>query len=229
MEELQSTEALDREILEDARKKAYRTLKTADDAVKANASAWEQKAAEAAAELEGRYEARRRRSLAEISARLPLDKQRIWSEYVEKLLDSAAADWFAGLSRERALALLENELAKRLAECPEFAAAKTVRVAWRGLEQAEAGALIKKQLPGVDLVFENSAAGEGIPSSGGRAYPELALDIPAVRISSSINMLVDSLLHDKRAELIAALLGPGALSGPGRVGEQGISEGARGA
>ncbi|MDR0623221.1 MAG: ATPase [Treponema sp.] len=222
MEELQSTETLDREILEDARKKAYRILKTADDAVKAGAAAWEKKSAEAAAELENRYRARRRRSLAEISARLPLDKQRLWSEYVEKLLDSAAADWFAGLDREQVLALLGKELEKRLAECPEFAAAGTIGVTRRGLEKAEAETAVKKQLPHARLVFEDSPAGEGL-------YPELTLDIPAVRITASINILVDSLLHDKRAELAAALLGPGGLSGPDRAGGNGISEGVRGA
>jgi hypothetical protein len=219
MEELQSTEVLDREILEDARKKAYRILKTADDTVKAASAAGEKKAAEAVSELESRYAARRQRSIAEIFARLPLDKQRIWSEKVETLLGSATEAWFAGLGRERVLALLEKELEKRLAECPEFAAAETVRLEYYRLEKAEAEALVKKQLPQARPVFEKSAAGGG-------EYPELVLDIPAARITASINMLVDSLLHDKRAELAAALLGPGGLSGPGRSGGNGVSEGA---
>lgn len=231
MEELQSTETLDREILEDARKKAYRILKAADDTVKAQTAAWEKKAAEALAELEGRYDARRQRSLAEISARLPLDKQRIWSEYLERLLDSAAADWFAGLGRDRALKLLEKELEIRLAECPEFAAAGKIRVAWSGLERAEAELIIKKRLPRADLVFESPATGEGAEKTAprDRAYPKLIVDIPAARITASIAMLVDTLLHDKRAELAAALSEPGALSGPGGAGERGIAEGARGA
>jgi hypothetical protein len=220
MEELLSTETLDREILEDARKKAYRILKTADDTVKANAAAWEKKTAEAAAELEDRYALRRRTSLAEISARLPLDKQRIWSEYVEGLLDSAAAEWFAALDRGRVLALLGEELAKRLGECPEFAAAEAVRLGCYRLDRAEAEALVKKQLPRARLVFEDSPAGEG-------GYPELTLDIPAARITASMYMLVDSLLHDRRAELAGALLGSGGLSGPESGG--GVSEGARGA
>jgi hypothetical protein len=224
MEELQSTETLDREILEDARKKAYRILKTADDAVKAGAAAWDKKTAEAIAELEAGYEARRRRSLAEIAARLPLDKRRIWSGYVEKLLDSSAAEWFAALGREQALALLGKELEKRLAECPEFAAAGKIRAAPRRLEKAEAEALVKKQLPRADLVFETPA-----PAPDGAAYPELVLDIPAVRITASINILVDSLLRGRRAELAGALLGPGGLSGPAGAGETGIAEGARGA
>jgi hypothetical protein len=41
MEELQSTEALDREILEDARKKAFKILKGADETLASSKTAWE--------------------------------------------------------------------------------------------------------------------------------------------------------------------------------------------
>jgi hypothetical protein len=43
MEELQSTEALDREILEDARKKAFKILKTAGETEAASQTAWDRK------------------------------------------------------------------------------------------------------------------------------------------------------------------------------------------
>ena len=61
MEELQSTEVLDREILEDARRKAFRILKTADDTVKSNTAGWEKKTAAALKDLNTRHEERRRR------------------------------------------------------------------------------------------------------------------------------------------------------------------------
>jgi hypothetical protein len=219
MEELQSTEALDREILEDARKKAFKILKTADDAVKANHEAWEKKTRESIAELERHYTDRRQESVVEILARLPLEMRRIWSEKVEGFLQSATADWFGALSREQVLALLDRELERRVAECPEFAAAGTIRVGLNRLSQGEAGALVKKHLPGAVLAFENSISPQG-------DYPELVLDIPAVKLTASIGLAVDSLLLTKRAELIEALLGPEALTGPG--GMTGDSEGAQG-
>ena len=43
MEELQSTEALDREILEDARKKAFKILKSADESAASAKAAWDRK------------------------------------------------------------------------------------------------------------------------------------------------------------------------------------------
>jgi hypothetical protein len=225
MEEIQSPEVLEREILEDARKKAFKVLKGADEAVKANNAAWEKKTADAIAELENRYAARRKETAAEILARLPLDKRRIWSEKVEGFLVSAVADWFGALSREQILRFLDRELERRLADCPEFAAAGTVRAGFTHLSQTEAGSLVKKHLPGARLEFEELA-----PPAGGKSrtgYPELVLNIPEVKLSASIKMAVDSLLLDKRAELIEALLGPEALRGPGALEER-KSEGAQG-
>jgi hypothetical protein len=225
MEELQSPEVLEREILEDARRKAFKILKTADDAVKANTAGWEKKTADSLADLERRYSLRRQESASEILARLPLDMRRVWSEKVEGFLASAVADWFGSLKREQILSFLDGELKSRLAECPEFAAAETIRAGFTGLSQAEAAALVKKHLPGAAPVFEDISA----PAGGlvRENYPELVLDIPAARLIASIKMTVNSLLLSKRAELIEALLGPEALKGPGGLDER-KTEGAQG-
>jgi hypothetical protein len=251
MEELQSTEVLDREILEDARKKAFRILKAADDLVKANSDDWEKKTREAIAELEHHYADRRQEAVVEILARLPLDMRRIWSEKVEGFLNLAVEEWFESLSREQALTVLDRELNFRLAACPEFTAARTIRVWYSGLNQAEAGSLVKKHLPGAALVFEgspedegagnpagdpaNSAGAAGIPApekppaflAGQENYPELILDMPAIRLTASIRKAVDFLLLKKRAELVEALLGPEALTGPGGITTGNDAEGAR--
>ena len=54
MEELRSTEVLDREILEDARKKAQKILKTAEDAHAAQAQDWDKKINGAVESIYGR-------------------------------------------------------------------------------------------------------------------------------------------------------------------------------
>jgi hypothetical protein len=232
MEELQSPEILEREILEDARKKAFKILKTADEVVKDHTEAWEKKTAGAIAELENHYAARRQEAVVEILARLPLEMRRIWSEKVEGFLRSATESWFENLSRSQALDLLERELEKRLADCPDFAGAGTIRVMACHLSPAEAEALIRKHLPGAVLIFENSPSAENgeipAPGSGQGDYPELVLDIPVVKLTASIRQAVDFLLLKKRAELIEALLGPAALLGPGGTTGSGDFEGARG-
>ncbi|MDR0878798.1 MAG: ATPase [Treponema sp.] len=208
MEELQSTEILDREILEDARKKAYRILKTADETVKTNASVWEKKIAGAIAEMESRYAARKREVHDEIMARLPMDKRRAKSEKIEEYLASAVDHWYRHQSPERVLALLEAELQKRLSQCPEFTAVpdkSLVTGKLRNIKKAEAEPLLKKlKLSGCTL--------EELPSFSGKPYPEIVLDIKPVRITASIDMVVDTLLHVKRAELITALIGSEALN-----------------
>jgi hypothetical protein len=120
MEELQSTEVLDREILEDARRKAFRVLKAADDTVKTGALAWEKKTSQAVDDLKRRFEERCGKASEEIMARLPLDKSRAESEKIEGLLRTALDTWYAAQSREKIVGLLELELRRRLGDCPEF-------------------------------------------------------------------------------------------------------------
>jgi glutamate formiminotransferase len=221
MEELQSTEVLDREILEDARRRAFRILKTADDTVRSNAAVWEKKTADALADLNTRHEERRRRAAEEIMARLPLDQRRAESEKIEALLSRALDLWYAAQSRVRVLNILEGELRRRLGDYPEFSG-RPFRVTFYKLENGEGEALLKKTIPegqweintsglsaGGAAGASSTGAGAAIKASGvllGK-YPELVLDSPQVRITASVNMLVEELLADYRAELTRALIG----------------------
>jgi vacuolar-type H+-ATPase subunit E/Vma4 len=198
MEELQSTEILDREILEDARKKAYRILKTADETVKANAEAWEKKTESALNELREKYARRRDSAVQEIMARLPMDKRRARSEKVESLLRSAADSWYQGLDRKSALGILKNELKQRLDQCPEFSS-HAPRALIHNLEIAEARALFQELLPEQNIEIEKIVRED--------PYPGITLENSAVRITASITMTMDFLLHEKRAELSTALVG----------------------
>jgi hypothetical protein len=229
MEEIQSTEVLDREILEDARRKAFRVIKNADDTVKANTLAWEEKTARAVEDLRTRFEERRDRSSAEIMARLPLDMRRADSEKIEALVQRALDAWYEAQSRERILGLLEEELRLRLEDCPEFAAGlsasspgRNIRAMFYKIGKDEGEALLAKVLPpgawetvdyhlGVEGAASASSTGAGaaIRASGvlSGKYPELVLDSPELRITASINMLADSLLADYRGELSGALIG----------------------
>ncbi|MDR0642970.1 MAG: hypothetical protein LBG07_10980 [Treponema sp.] len=223
MEEIQSTDILDREILEDARRKAFRIIKTADDTVKTNTLAWEKKTAQAVEDLKTRFEDRRKKSSEEIMARLPLDKRRAESEKIEALVAQALDAWYGAQKRERILRFLEDELRLRLEDCPEFGTPQRgVKAMFYKIETEEGEALLARVLPKgswetVDYNFSvegaasasSSGAGAAIRASGvlSGKYPELVLDSPGLRITASINMLVFSLLADYRAELTAALIG----------------------
>jgi vacuolar-type H+-ATPase subunit E/Vma4 len=207
MEELQSTEVLDREILEDARRKAFKILKGADDTVKANAQSWEKKSGEAIAGIERRCEARKKRSAREIMARLPLDKRRAKAERVEAFLLSSAENWYKNQPRDRIIGLLETEMKSRLEEVPG-SLSESCRLIYAGLEKAEAEAIIAGALG--EASIPKSLSLEKTVSS----LPALTLDSPIVKIRVSIEMILDSILHEKREELVGALLGPDALTAP---------------
>ena len=205
MEELQSTEILDREILEDARKKAYRILKAADETVKAASGVWEKKIGETLEALNKKYAEQRKLAAAELMARLPMDKRRAKAEKVESLLRQAVEAWYSGLGRDKVLAILKTELETRLAECAEFFDSdEQGRAFIHKLERAEAQAILKAVLPGKACLVEEASALS--------PYPEIILDNRLVRISASIQKTVDFLLREKRAELIESLLGTAALN-----------------
>jgi vacuolar-type H+-ATPase subunit E/Vma4 len=205
MEELQSTEILDREILEDARKKASRILKAADETSAANAALWDKKTEEALAELRDRYALMREKTSAEIMARLPLDERRARSEIIEGLLSGAAEEWVSGLGRERVLAILEHTLLRYIAEYPEIREEKSIAVFLHNLPKKDAEPLLKKLFPSAEAQYKEEPALH--------RYPEIIIDTKKVRITSSIKMLLDSLLLDKREELVSALIGESAEGG----------------
>ena len=209
MEELKSTENLEREILEDARKKAHRILKTADETIKNKSAEWEKKTAAALEELNKKFAEQGRFASDEVMAVLPIEKRRAKAEKVESLLRSAVEAWYAGLSRERVLGFLKKELIKRLAVCAGLSGGAGLpggngqcRAVISGLTKAEAESVLKK-------VFSVPCQIEEIQSA--TAYPEFILENNDVRIYASVWKTVDFFLREKRAELVEALLGEGPL------------------
>ncbi|MCL2270520.1 MAG: ATPase [Treponema sp.] len=201
MEELQSTEILDREILEDARKKAHRILKTAEDTIKAKTTEWDKNLSAALGELEKKHAQQGKSALDEAMVRLPIDKRRVKAGKIEELLRDAVEIWYSGLSRERILALLKKELLKRIADSVPTAE-NGMRVRIHKIDKTEAEALMQS-------VSGASCAIEEFHSLS--AYPEIVVETPEARIYASIGKTVDFYLSDKRAELAEALLGHPAL------------------
>jgi vacuolar-type H+-ATPase subunit E/Vma4 len=226
MEELQSTEVLDREILEDARRKAQRTLREADETVASASTAWEQRTMDAIGGAKERHAQRMAASRAEIMARLPLDKSRSRLERIETLLRGAASAYLAALPRQRILALLEDELALRageLTEAVDIGAKKSgtekstpeaIQVSYRGLTQGELEAILKKIFPSTPWKLHEGNLARGADFPLGGDFPAVAADTQAVRVTVSAEAVVETLLEDKRGELASALLGAGVLETP---------------
>jgi len=203
MEELQSTDILDREILEDARKKAHRILKAADDTIKTKSAEWDNKLKTTLDDLEGKYAKNSKSTAEEIMAVLPIDKQRARARKIEELLNSAVESWYIRLNRQRVLKFLQTELSKRLASCGGFSASTGITAHIHKIEKAEAETILKAILPGKACTIETTQSTT--------AYPSIILENNEVRIYASVGKAVDFILGEKREELIAALLGENAL------------------
>jgi len=198
MEELQSTEILDREILEDARKKAVRILKTADETVNAQTAEWEKKTLTNIDELDKKYEEQRETAAAKIMARLPIDKHRVKIEKIESLLYSAVETWFKNLSRQKILDILAEELKKRLALCEDFYKAAKINARINGINRGEAETVFKKINISCDINEDSTV----------NRYPLITLEAGKIRIIAGIEKIVNFLLQEKRAELVEALVNP---------------------
>jgi vacuolar-type H+-ATPase subunit H len=216
MEELRTTEVLEREILEDARKKAARLLRTADDTLAQQKRDWEKKLADDLESIRKTYMIRMKKNIEDIFARQPLDFRRLRLKTNEGFLSAAIEDFLRGLDRKRLLSLLERELLLLLEtvtfEAAPTAAARDASIAavvrYSGLTLDETRSILKKSRAAFDWQFQETVAPDDMPpqSTLGR-FPIIVIDTGAFRLTASVEAAAASLLKDNREELAAALIG----------------------
>ena len=219
MEELRSTKVLDHEILEEARKKAFRILKTADENLEAQAKRWDRKIQRGVDSIRKNYDDKAKQSSEEILARFPLDKRRLRSETAESSLVKAMDDFLRSLAHEKLLTILEAELIKRLQFCagdwvlregekPEFL--------YSGLNITEARLILKK------VLGSKKSAPPSLPretkdwnfmeDKAVHKFPSVVINTKSQKINASVDSAARALIKNNRAELAGALLGEGVLN-----------------
>ena len=220
MEELKSTEVLDREILEDARKKAHKILKTADETLESQTQQWGKKIQRSVDSIRNVYAERIKKTEEEILARLPLDKRRLRSETAEKFLMDAMDKFLRSLSREKLLSILEGELLERLKACSEEAApgrGSPPDFIYSGLDLSEARGVLKKALGAMESGGSSVWSGEQKDwnlneDTHSHEFPFIVINTQTVKITASVETAARAMMNEKRAELAAALLGEGVLN-----------------
>jgi len=227
MEELRTTEVLEREILEDARKKAARLLRTTDDTIAQQKRDWEKKLADDLESIRKSYMTRMKKTVEDIFARQPLDKRRLRLKTHEGFLSGAIEDFLSGLDRNRTLSLLERELLERLNAvtgdvgardaAPAVAnngvannAAIPAIVRYSGLSLDETRSILKKSQAAFDWQFQEDLSSNDL-SSQNAIFPAIVIETDKFRLTASIESAAAALLKDNREELAAALLGPEVL------------------
>ena len=216
MEELHSTEMLDREILEDARKKAFKILKTSDDNVLSQAKRWESKTQRIITKINKAWDEKTLQMRAEVLTRGPLDRRRLRSETADFMLRQAMDEFLHSLKHEDLIAVLEQELGEKLSQCAEgeISRDEEPEFSCRNLSKNEAENILRKLLKDNDVGkvsgFNNWKI--NMTDNGVSVFPEIIIKTHNMRISVSVENTAYRLLDVKRAELASSLLGEGALN-----------------
>ena len=196
MEEIRGTEALEREILEDARKRADRIIRKAEENARLLGAQTEQRIKEAKAALLSEYQIKKRTAELEMLSRLPLEKARLDILYRDEILRKALKEALASMNPR----LFGLWCVKRLVCQVELVRKSPAKVLVHGLDSEtmrDIGALFGQ---GSDISIEEA------PTMKVRGLIVEPMDA-SYRISITENDLLEWLLDEKRGELAAALFG----------------------
>jgi len=197
MEELQNSEFLEKEILDDARKKAERILRASEKDKEKLEREWESRFKATVAELEARYEGLQRQALNRIEDSLPLEKKRRRLAFFESRFSAYLDAFFAELDQEALAGIIARGLEARKAALE----GRKVAVGFSGLDELTARGAVKRGLGGAaEPSFaraEGQARGLVVSGDGGEVICRLTVD-----------ELKSSLRRGKRAAL-GRLIGVG--------------------
>lgn len=195
MEEIVSAEAIRREILEDARKKAARLLEEGEAEAERNVAEIEAKAAQVVAEIFETNAAKSARYRMETMARFPLERTRMRTSFVDKKLREAVGSYVAAFPEARVAALSEAMIAK----AADFFAGKDVELRRKSVSEEAARRAASRALSKAASVVH--VEDPSLPAPG---FAALAADGSA-RVRATMDAIEEKLLDERRGELAKAL------------------------
>lgn len=196
MEEIRGTEALEQEILDDARKRAERIVRKAEDDAKSMRAIADKEIEQSLEALRQAYRQKQEKAEQEARSRVPLEKMRLEIQFKAAKLREATETAVSALPS----ALLARWCIAKLERQGELIRVSSTKIMVHGLDAdslRRIKALFGDQSES-SLIEDTSMKWRGIivePSD--RSY----------RISITENELLDWLLDEKRGELATALFG----------------------
>jgi V/A-type H+/Na+-transporting ATPase subunit E len=201
METVKSSEALESQILEDARAKARRILESADRECAAIRADWDRKAAEEARKLDAAGAARMEAMRQELASSLPLENMRARLSFIQKAVSDAMKELFDALSPADLARIIGGQLARVAAPFK----GDTV-TAWASDIDAEAARkIINESLPETRVAEVKRLPAEAAEESGKGLILESTDG--SKRFRGTLNEVAALLLEDDREELVTALFG----------------------
>lgn len=219
MEELRSTEILDREIQEDARRKADKILKSADSDCIAIAREGVERFEKISLQKKAEYERRIAEYRKDAEAAIPLEKRRHLISYIDTSVKEALDQWFAAAGADKKLSLLGGLLDKY---APALEG-KTLDVCFRGYTERDVSRLVSNRLKNVVVrslkeLSETEAASRGLDDGF-----FIQTDDGFVFCRVTCGELREELLQEYREDLAVTLLGADVFSAADSTRKNGAS------
>lgn len=208
MEELRSTEILDREIQEDARRKADKILKAAEsDCIgieREAAERFEKMSVQKKEEYGHMLDSYRK----DAEAAVPLEKQRRLIAYIDGAVQNALDSWFASAGTEKKLGLL-GVLLSRYSPALE---GRKLNVFYCGYHDGDIERLISGRLKNSTVLSMKELSDSEARSRGLDDGFFIQTDDGFVFCRVTCAELRDEILQEHREELAVRLLGPDVFS-----------------
>lgn len=203
MEELRSTEILDREIQEDARRKAEKILKTSEAECRQILDDVARRIERVRSERAEEYRAAVEAYLKDSASAVPLEKQRRLVSYVDESVNAALGAWLELLGPARRLALYSGILSRYR---PAVGSSPLV-VRAAGFSESDARAAVTAALGTTSITLFESVSGKTVASAefdDGILIESVDGSFSCRATSAEIR---EELLSNRREEIACALFG----------------------
>ena len=203
MEEFRSTEILDKEIQEDARRKAEKLLKRADEDCQKIMDELAARIETVSKEKQAFYAARAEAIKKDLGAALPLEKERFLVSFIDSSIIKGIYRFIDGLSSEKKIALLENLLKRYESKLAD----KKLTVKFHGFEQDELKKMFQKHFNKLNIdsfVSLNDDAAKELHDEYGMIIESTD---KSVRCRVTIDELIEEIVDTYRYEIAEALFG----------------------
>jgi V/A-type H+-transporting ATPase subunit E len=209
MEELRSTEILDKEIQEDARKKADRILKNAAGDAARIISDVENRVAATRKEKEAVCKKRIEAGQRDADAAIPLEKERFLVSFQDKAIMTAIEEYYAALSEEKQLTLIRNLLKQFKGILND----KQGNLCFNGFSEKAVKKLVQDEL-GSSFILSMTELDDAHAREK-EAYRGLVIETSdgSIRCRVTVPEIFANLIDANRYELVQALFESAALFG----------------
>lgn len=209
MEELRSTEILDKEIEADARKKVEKILKNADSECERILADVENRVKDASEQKSKYYKSKIEQFEKNVNAALPLEKERFLVKFYADSVSSFLNDYLKKIGSEKRLSLIEKSLEKKL----EVTSGKKFNALVFGIPLDSAKKLLENNKIDVGSVSEVTFESSGEETAFGNEIHEgmiIESEDKVLRLRLTIDQILRE-IEDKYSEELALSLFGGKL------------------